>query len=75
MCTYGHLSKLYYSNDFFFQVAKEDIAVRFYEECNGSITWEGFGDFQQSNVHKQVAISFRTPRFRTLNLDHPVEVR
>ena len=36
------------------KVAKEDIQVRFYEEHEGQIVWEGYGDFQPSQVHKQV---------------------
>lgn len=55
-------------------MAKEDIQVRFYEEKNGAIVWEGFGDFQPTHVHKQVAISFRTPRYRTLDVPDPVKV-
>lgn len=53
-------------------MAKEDIQVRFYDERSG---WEGFGDFQHSNVHKQVAISFRTPKFQTLDIEQPVKVK
>lgn len=56
------------------QVTKEDIAVRFFEESNGQIVWEGYGDFQHSNVHKQVAISFRTPPYRSMEIDQPVKV-
>lgn len=55
-----------------FQVAKEDIQVRFFEEKSG---WEGFGEFQHSNVHKQVAISFRTPKFRALDIVQPAKVK
>lgn len=32
------------------------------------------GDFQPSHVHKQVAISFRTPRYRSLEVPEPVKV-
>lgn len=56
------------------QVAKEDISVRFYEEQDGQIVWEGYGDFQHTNVHKQVAISFRTPRYKSLEIDNQVKV-
>uniref|UniRef100_A0A0A9Z3Z2 Embryonic polarity protein dorsal n=2 Tax=Lygus hesperus TaxID=30085 RepID=A0A0A9Z3Z2_LYGHE len=54
------------------KVAKEDISVRFFEEKDGIVVWEGFGDFTPTQVHKQVAISFRTPRYRTLEIDQPV---
>lgn len=55
------------------KVAKEDISVRFFEEKDGQVVWEGFGDFTPTQVHKQTAISFRTPRYRTLEIDHPVQ--
>ncbi|XP_062551280.1 embryonic polarity protein dorsal-like [Armigeres subalbatus] len=56
------------------KVVKEDIAVRFYEEHQGKIVWEDQGEFNQSNVHKQVAISFRTPRYQSLDVERPVMV-
>lgn len=46
----------------------EDIQVRFYEVKDGMIEWEDFGDFQASDVHKQVAISFKTPRYKSLEV-------
>lgn len=55
------------------QVAKEDISVRFYEEVADG--WEGFGDFQHAQVHKQVAISFRTPKYRSIDITEPVRVK
>ncbi|XP_049790024.1 embryonic polarity protein dorsal-like isoform X2 [Schistocerca nitens] len=54
------------------KVAKEDIQVRFFEEQGGQVMWEGFGEFQPTQVHKQVAICLRTPRYRTLDVDRPV---
>ncbi|XP_055550417.1 embryonic polarity protein dorsal-like isoform X2 [Wyeomyia smithii] len=56
------------------KVAKEDISVRFYEEQHGNIVWEDIGEFQHTNVHKQVAICFRTPRYRTIDVEHSVMV-
>ncbi|XP_012265400.2 embryonic polarity protein dorsal-like [Athalia rosae] len=56
------------------KVAKEDIQIRFFEERDGQFVWEGFADFQPTHVHKQVAISFRTPRYRVLEVDQPVKV-
>mgnify|MGYP005983622451 CR=1 FL=1 len=56
------------------QVAKEDIQVRFFEEKNGKVVWEGFGDFQPSQVHKQTAICFKAPRYHTLDITEPVKV-
>lgn len=56
------------------KVAKEDIQVRFYEERDGDVYWEGLGDFQPTHVHKQVAISFRTPKYKNIDIDKPVKV-
>lgn len=55
-------------------MAKEDIQIRFYEEKDGRVEWEGFGDFQPSQVHKQTAIWFRAPRYKTLDVTEPVKV-
>lgn len=38
------------------------------------MVWEGLADFQPSHVHKQVAISFRTPRYHTLEISEPIKV-
>ncbi|XP_043274769.1 embryonic polarity protein dorsal-like isoform X1 [Venturia canescens] len=56
------------------KVAKEDIQVKFYEERDGQLVWEGYGDFQPSQVHKQVAIAFRTPTYRIQQVEQPVQV-
>lgn len=55
------------------KVVKEDIAIRFFEEAAGG--WEGFGEFKHSQVHKQVAISFRTPRYKTIDIIEPARVK
>lgn len=55
-------------------MTKEDIEIRFFEEIDGQITWEGKGDFQPSQVHKQTAIWFRAPRYKTLDIIEPVRV-
>ena len=47
--------------------------MRFYEEISDG--WEGFGEFQHSQVHKQVAISFRTPRYKAIDIAEPVRVK
>lgn len=57
-----------------FQVAKEDIAVRFFEVEQGTLQWEAYGDFQHSNVHKQVAISFRTPKYKSQEVTESIKV-
>ncbi|KAF8795964.1 embryonic polarity protein dorsal-like isoform X2 [Argiope bruennichi] len=56
------------------RVAKEDIQIWFYEEQGSRIVWESQAEFQPSDVHKQVAISFRTPRYPNENIQQPVPV-
>lgn len=48
----------------------EDIEVRFFQD-----SWEGKGSFSQADVHRQVAIVFRTPPYRDANLSEPVRVK
>ncbi|CAO1337306.1 unnamed protein product [Diamesa tonsa] len=57
------------------KVAKEDISVRFFEGSEDHPSWECNGEFQHSQVHKQVAIAFRTPRYHRIDLDHSVKVK
>ncbi|XP_056156565.1 transcription factor p65 isoform X2 [Lampris incognitus] len=52
------------------KVQKEDIEVRFFQD-----SWEGKGTFSQADVHRQVAIVFRTPPYRDTNLTEPVRVK
>ncbi|XP_056298194.1 transcription factor p65 isoform X2 [Pseudoliparis swirei] len=52
------------------KVQKEDIEVRFFQD-----SWEGKGSFSQADVHRQVAIVFRTPPYRDANLSEPVRVK
>lgn len=73
MCRQELLHNILIINYFGIQVAKEDISVRFFEEIDGQLVWEGIGDFQHTNVHKQVAISFRAPRYKTLEINQPVK--
>ncbi|CAH1098641.1 unnamed protein product [Psylliodes chrysocephalus] len=53
------------------KVAKEDIQVRFFEENSD---WEAFADIQPAQVHKQHAIWFKTPRYKTIDVRDPVKV-
>uniref|UniRef100_A0A8P4GG38 V-rel avian reticuloendotheliosis viral oncogene homolog A n=1 Tax=Dicentrarchus labrax TaxID=13489 RepID=A0A8P4GG38_DICLA len=52
------------------KVQKEDIEVRFFQD-----SWEGKGSFSQADVHRQVAIVFRTPPYRDTNLSAPISVK
>uniref|UniRef100_A0A8C1R1Q4 V-rel avian reticuloendotheliosis viral oncogene homolog A n=1 Tax=Cyprinus carpio TaxID=7962 RepID=A0A8C1R1Q4_CYPCA len=49
---------------------KKDIEVRFFQD-----SWESKGSFSQADVHRQVAIVFRTPPYRDPNLTEPVRVK
>ncbi|XP_033859462.1 proto-oncogene c-Rel [Acipenser ruthenus] len=51
------------------KVQKDDIEVRFFTQ-----SWEGKGSFSQADVHRQVAIVFKTPPFHT-NITAPVSVQ
>ena len=42
------------------RVARDDIKVRFYDP---NTNWEGWGDFNAQEVHKQYAITFKTPSY------------
>jgi len=42
------------------KVTREDIKVRFYDP---SSSWEAWGEFNASEVHKQYAISLKTPKY------------
>lgn len=44
--------------------------MRFYEE-NGD--WEAFADFQPTQVYKQHAIWFKTPKYKTLDITEPAK--
>lgn len=48
----------------------EDIEVRFFQD-----SWEGKGTFSQADVHRQVAIVFRTPPYRHADICEPVRVK
>lgn len=48
----------------------EDIEVRFFQD-----SWEGKGTFSQADVHRQVAIVFRTPPYRDANISEPIRVK
>ncbi|XP_066506882.1 transcription factor p65 [Hoplias malabaricus] len=52
------------------KVQKEDIEVRFFRD-----SWESKGSFSQADVHRQVAIVFRTPPYHATDLTEPVWVK
>ncbi|KAK5606855.1 hypothetical protein CRENBAI_014723 [Crenichthys baileyi] len=52
------------------KVQKDDIEVRFFSS-NG---WEARGSFSQADVHRQVAIVFKTPQYYNTNITESVTV-
>ncbi|KAH0631499.1 hypothetical protein JD844_005843 [Phrynosoma platyrhinos] len=48
---------------------KKDISIIFRKD-----TWEGKADFSQADVHRQIAIVFKTPPYQHLDITEPVEV-
>uniref|UniRef100_A0ABI7YLY4 RHD domain-containing protein n=1 Tax=Felis catus TaxID=9685 RepID=A0ABI7YLY4_FELCA len=51
-----------------------DIQIRFYEEEENGGIWEGFGDFSPTDVHRQFAIVFKTPKYKDVNITKPASV-
>ena len=57
------------------KVNKKEIRVRFFEVDNeGNQQWEAFGHFNESDVHHQVAIVFRTPPYRDQTISKSAQV-
>ncbi|XP_069741956.1 nuclear factor NF-kappa-B p100 subunit-like [Narcine bancroftii] len=54
------------------KVQKDDIQIRFYE--NNDRGWEAYGDFGPTDVHRQFAIVFRTPRYWDISIERPITV-
>ncbi|KAF6210630.1 hypothetical protein GE061_013737 [Apolygus lucorum] len=53
----------------------KDVSVEFFEEDeDGEITWSSKASFKDSDIHKQVAISFWTPPYKDLYITNPVPV-
>ncbi|XP_018787556.1 PREDICTED: embryonic polarity protein dorsal isoform X2 [Bactrocera latifrons] len=50
------------------QVNKDDVKIRFKAIDNNREVWHAYADFEPSNVHKQTAIAFRTPRYPQADL-------
>ncbi|KAK3930978.1 Embryonic polarity protein dorsal [Frankliniella fusca] len=57
------------------KVVKDDVEIRFFEQRdNTTAQWEAFGLFHSSDVHRGYGISFRTPPYKSLDVDAPVEI-
>ncbi|XP_078366707.1 nuclear factor NF-kappa-B p105 subunit-like [Oculina patagonica] len=59
------------------KVQKDDIEVVFYETNveTAKKTWEGQGVFAPTDVHRQVAIVFKTPPYWNLAIERPAKVQ
>ena len=58
------------------RVAKDDIQVRFFHETvDCALIWEAYGEFLPNDVHKQVAISLRTPKYYDESIQQPVTIQ
>ncbi|KAK7488995.1 hypothetical protein BaRGS_00019799 [Batillaria attramentaria] len=56
------------------KVDKDDIEVRLFEEENGEVVWESYGEFRRSDIHRKYAIVFKTPKYKDENITKPVRV-
>ncbi|XP_023240428.1 embryonic polarity protein dorsal-like [Centruroides sculpturatus] len=56
------------------KIVKNDIQIRFFEEKNEEVVWEGWAEFQPCDVYRLVAICFRTPRYHDESVKYPVNV-
>ncbi|XP_017063896.1 dorsal-related immunity factor Dif isoform X2 [Drosophila eugracilis] len=57
------------------KIAKDDIEVRFYEtDRDGRETWFANAEFHPTDVYKQMAIAFKTPRYRNTEITQSVNV-
>ncbi|XP_055601307.1 embryonic polarity protein dorsal-like [Uranotaenia lowii] len=58
------------------KISKTDIGIRFFEQsADGRQIWQDFGIFQPTNVHKKLAIAFRTPPYAHAGITKPVKVQ
>ncbi|XP_017025640.1 dorsal-related immunity factor Dif isoform X2 [Drosophila kikkawai] len=57
------------------RIGKDDIEVRFYEtDADGRETWHANAEFLPTDVFKQMAIAFKTPRYRNPEITQSVHV-
>ncbi|KAF7994522.1 hypothetical protein HCN44_003994 [Aphidius gifuensis] len=56
------------------KVLKDDIQVRFFQKINDEVIWEKNAEFTTNDVHKQVAITFKTPKYDLNPDDKAVKV-
>ncbi|EDW28795.1 GL18755 [Drosophila persimilis] len=57
------------------KISKDDIEIRFYEtDDDGRELWHANAEFQPTDVFKQMAIAFKTPRYRNPEITQSVNV-
>ncbi|SPP79262.1 embryonic polarity protein dorsal isoform X2 [Drosophila guanche] len=57
------------------KISKDDIEIRFYEtDEDGRELWHANAEFQPTDVFKQMAIAFKTPRYRNPEITQSVNV-
>ncbi|XP_033219687.1 transcription factor p65-like [Belonocnema kinseyi] len=56
------------------KVLKDDIQVRFFEMRDNWLFWDSYGEFSPTDVHKQTAIVFKTPKYCNQDIAEPVTV-
>lgn len=56
------------------KLPKEEVKIRFFEIRNDTLYWEDFAQFHPTDIHKQAAITFKTPRYKHPEVKHPVQV-
>ncbi|XP_023164563.2 embryonic polarity protein dorsal [Drosophila hydei] len=57
------------------KISKDDIRIRFFETNEAGVeVWEAYADFQPTDIYKQTAIVFKTPRYRNTEIQHSVQV-
>ncbi|KAJ8984884.1 hypothetical protein NQ317_002724 [Molorchus minor] len=57
------------------RVTKKNIRIRFFElDDNSEEVWSGDGKFNETDVHHQYAIAFKTPKYHDEYINEPVKV-
>lgn len=54
------------------RISRDDIQVRFFEERDGKLLWETYTELAPTDIHKQVAICFKSPKYYNESITQPV---
>lgn len=53
----------------------KDVKIRFFElSPDDEVVWESYADFKHTDIHKQTAIAFKTPRYRSSEVSPNAQV-